>query len=222
MIISVLGVSGGVGKSTVSTNLSVGLAKLGHSVCLLDIDDDGTSTSWFARREDEALPLDCVSITDQRVLKKSAVGLAERYDVVVIDGTPRLDACSLPVALADLVLLPICPSPKDLFKVKGLVELVDELKSQAEIFRDDSIEVRFIQNLLEHDSYSKELRSVLEAYPFEVMRAKLSKRVDFRKALLAGKSVVEMACVARQDVRSLASEVNELLKTKSQSIGVAS
>ncbi|WP_236705193.1 ParA family protein [Hymenobacter sp. AT01-02] len=50
MIITVGGIKGGTGKSTISTNLAVWLSRQGHDVLLVDADEQESSSDFTAWR----------------------------------------------------------------------------------------------------------------------------------------------------------------------------
>ncbi len=114
---------GGAGKSTLARNLAVAAAQEGKTVLMLDLDPQMSLRAWWGDRKE----------TDILMLEKDPTpsGLsatlreAHRHevDLVVID-TPPSNATWLPAAmrLADLVLVPIRPSPTDLRAVSATLE----------------------------------------------------------------------------------------------------
>jgi len=210
MIVSVLSSSGGVGKSTVSTNLAVAFAQLGRSVCLIDYDPDGTSTSRFSRRTTDD-STDSVIITDPRNLAKSIEGLSERYDAVIIDGRPALNESMVPVGVADLVLLPVNPSGKDIFRINSLIDSINQIRTQVEAMQDRTIDVRFVvNNYKSNTTLSKTLDTFLAELPVKTLKQKLIQREDYKHALLNGAGVTEMSCIARMEVKELTREILNL------------
>jgi cellulose biosynthesis protein BcsQ len=78
MIIGVLNQKGGVGKTTVAVNIAAVLARAGSRVLMVDADPQGSSMAWSAAREiDPLFPV--------------MPEIARDYDVVVIDGAPRVN-----------------------------------------------------------------------------------------------------------------------------------
>jgi chromosome partitioning protein len=51
MIITIGGIKGGTGKTTIATTLAVMLSKKGRDVLLVDADDQGTATDFTNYRE---------------------------------------------------------------------------------------------------------------------------------------------------------------------------
>lgn len=88
MIIGVLNQKGGVGKTTIAVNLAAVYAKAGQRVLLVDADPQGSSLAWSSAREGK--PLFTVVGMPKPTLHKDMPSIARDYDMVVIDGSPRV------------------------------------------------------------------------------------------------------------------------------------
>lgn len=114
---------GGAGKTTISCHLAVEAERCGASVALIDTDPMQGLTAWYAARQ---APTPLLFRTEGdlpaalRNMRESAV------DLVFIDTPPAINA-DLDVTLrhADLVLIPVQPSPDDLRAVGSTVEMVN-------------------------------------------------------------------------------------------------
>lgn len=100
MIISVVNGKGGVGKSTVSALLASTLHRAEHSVGVVDRDPQQSLANWVASHEEPGFEL----ATE-----------GQKYDHVIIDTPPRIDAEELKdsVRRSDLVLVVVTSSPLD-------------------------------------------------------------------------------------------------------------
>jgi chromosome partitioning protein len=133
MIIALLNQKGGVGKTTLATHIAGELAFRGQQVILLDADPQGSSLDWTQRRSQQGLPrlFSAVGLA-RETLHQEAPELARRVDHIVIDGPPRIAALARSALLAaDCVLIPVQPSPYDLWASAEMVALIRE----AQVFR---------------------------------------------------------------------------------------
>src|ERR1035438_7369420 len=119
---------GGSGKTTVVELLSVEADRAGDGPSwVIDTDPQGTLSHWHKRREHDTphraeLPFDSIA----EGLEKMA-GRGASY--CFIDTAPTISAQSAAlIALADLILIPIRPSPADLWASAQTVALVKEAK----------------------------------------------------------------------------------------------
>lgn len=114
MIILIGSEKGGVGKSTVATNLAVYLTLQGKDIILVDSDRQGTSSNWSQdRREGNLSKIESVSKFDN--IRHTLTDLQQRYEYVIVDSQGR-DSTELRTGLlvADYCLTPIRPSQADL------------------------------------------------------------------------------------------------------------
>ncbi len=111
---------GGAGKTTLVRNLAVAA---GAGAALIDTDPQGSLTDWWERREAEAPAL-------ARLDGDMAAGLAALaeggVEIVLVDTPPSAHSwLSDLLRLADMVLIPVRPSPDDLAAVSGTLDLVE-------------------------------------------------------------------------------------------------
>uniref|UniRef100_E6PJG8 Plasmid partitioning protein-like n=1 Tax=mine drainage metagenome TaxID=410659 RepID=E6PJG8_9ZZZZ len=115
---------GGSGKTTLAAHLAVEAERVGDAPAwLIDTDEQGTLSQWHERREAE---------TPQRAempFARLATGLANMAErgaaYCFIDTAPTISGQSASIiSLADLVLIPVRPSPADLWAVAETVTLV--------------------------------------------------------------------------------------------------
>ena len=186
MVISVLNQKGGVGKTTIAVNLAAVLAKLGQRVLLVDADPQASSLAWSGTRE--VAPLFPVVGMVTSTLHRDLPDLARTYDAVVIDGAPRLDAVGRSVILAsDLVLIPVQPSPLDLWAAAHTLALVRE----AQQFRDSIRAVLVVNRRITNTAIGRDIVGALAGYGLPILPAQLSQRVLYAETAAQGLSVIE-------------------------------
>ena len=214
MIISVLNTKGGCGKSTTSINIAVGLARKNANILLVDTDEIGTSTAWSNRRNDDLQTLNVVSIPNADVLKKEIGSIVSSYDHIVIDGAPRLEELmTVSVAISNLVLIPIIPSPNDLWKLGEMIKSIQQTRTATKELSGRIIKVRFIiNNYVSRTRMSQEAIDVIQSFPFPILKTKLGTRMDYRDSLVQGVAAFDSRNKkVREEICSLLSEVKEEL-----------
>jgi chromosome partitioning protein len=204
VIISFLSQKGGVGKTTLSINMAGLYAAEGARTLLIDADPQGSSVSWSAVRTVE--PLFPVVGMAKGNLHKDLPDLRRQYDVVIIDGAPRVNEIARSAIIAsDVVLIPVQPSPVDIWASQETVQLVNE----ARIYR-ESLKAAFVMNRkIANTAIGRDVRHALFDYGYPVLTAHISQRVAFAESLAQGLTVFEAqpTSPATDEMKQLKEEV---------------
>lgn len=127
-VISILNHKGGVGKSTIATNLAGYFANQGGKVLLGDFDIQQSSRNWLNLRPSNAIPIDTWEIKDGQLTTPP-----KDTTHIIIDSPAGIRAESLKqlVALSDKVITPLRPSAFDIMSTTTfLTEIVEMINSQ--------------------------------------------------------------------------------------------
>jgi chromosome partitioning protein len=205
-VISVLNQKGGVGKTTLAIHVATGLALKKRRVLLIDADPQGSALDWAAAREGE--PLFPVVGLPKASLHKELPAVAKGYDLVLIDGPPRVyDVARSAIMASDLILVPVQPSPYDVWAAHEIVDLLKE----ASVYKQDLKIVFVINRKIANTAIGRDVTEALSGYPIPVLKAKISQRVAFAESATQGKSVFEFAPNS-QASREMKDLINEIMK----------
>jgi chromosome partitioning protein len=121
---------GGVGKSTLATNVAGYFASQGHAVMLGDADRQQSSRLWLGLRPEAARPISTWEVGDNSVAKPP-----KGTTHVVLDTPGGLHGARLDdvIKLADKVLVPLQPSVFDIFATRAFLDQLAEHRKAGKI-----------------------------------------------------------------------------------------
>jgi len=208
MITAFLNQKGGVGKTTLSYSFATALTQAGHKVLLVDADPQHGALTWQAHRE--AAPLFPIVGLPTDKLHREMTAHAANYNHLIIDAPPQVSGIARSIILAaDLVLIPVQPSPHDIWSAADIVRLIEE----ASTFK-ESLKVAFVVNRkISNTALGRDVFTALEAYPFPVLPTAVCQRVAFAESAALGSSVLETepTGAAAYEILSLTSEALEMM-----------
>lgn len=203
MIIALLNQKGGVGKTTLAVHLAASLAAKGRTL-LLDADPQGSAVSWSSQRE--TAPPFTVTALAKPTIHRDIQQISHGYDYVVIDGPPRASDLARSVIMAsDFVLIPVQPSPYDLWAAQETVGLIQEAMNYK-----PKLKAAFILNRKTvNTAISKSAKETLAELPFPVLSAEIAQRVIFAESAASGKTVDECdpKGIAAKEIKAFVREI---------------
>ncbi|WP_149537180.1 ParA family partition ATPase [Siccirubricoccus phaeus] len=207
-VVTVAQQKGGAGKSTLAANLAVALAQQGHKVALLDTDPQASLGHWHTARQkqgEKAAPLLFENPSGWRT-PGALDRLRRETGFVIVDTPPHAETDTrLSVRAADLVLLPLQPSPADFWASDATLKLA-------------AAEGRYVAAVLNRVPPQGRLKESIAAALMEkgvtLMAQSLGNRVHFATAFLDGLGVTEAApkSPAAAEIRALAAEIAGLAR----------
>lgn len=208
MITAFLNQKGGVGKTTLSCNYAVALAKRGHKVLLIDADPQHGAITWHGHREPPPL-FPVVGLPTDKLHREMSAHTVN-YDHLVIDAPPQVSSIARSIILAaDLILIPVQPSPHDIWSAADIVRLIEEASSFKKNLKTAFVVNRKITNT----ALGRDVLTALENYPFPVLETAVCQRVAFAESAALGASVLETEpkSSAAKEIESLTTEILEMM-----------
>jgi chromosome partitioning protein len=184
--VAVLNQKGGSGKTTIATNLAYALKRDGHQVLLVDADQQGSARDWNEANNGELLP---VVGLDRETLPKDLQAISGGYDWIVIDGAPQIAKLSAAaVRAADIVLIPVQPSPYDIW---ACADLVDLISARQEATGGKPKAAFVISRSIKNTKLSGEVGDALKEYGLPVFQAATTQRVAYPTTASRGGTVFD-------------------------------
>lgn len=202
LIVTVANTKGGVGKSTIATNLAVEAASEGKNVLIIDADTQGSSIAWRSLRQSDDITA-MANTTD--AIHKDVAQMSKAFDIVIIDAGGRDSKPFRSAVLAcSRLLIPIMPSQYDVWGAADTLEVLRLARTVKQI------DAWFVLNqVVTNTKIGKEARVSIEELKDEVglLETVLHARVAF-KNIDSGRGVteVEPSGKAADEIRSLYAE----------------
>ena len=205
-VIAVINQKGGTGKTTLALNLAAGLARRGPTA-VIDADPQRSISQWIAMGDSErALPIATPIGADPAAtiaqLKKS-----HRY--VVVDCPPAVQGPVIDavMASANWVLIPVLPSPLDLWASVEMAALVSEARQ-----KNRALQAYLVLNQVEtRNALSRVMQQAVAEFDLPLLQASLQRRAAYRSAAVEGVSVYALGSRGLQAVADIEAIIEELL-----------
>lgn len=209
-VITIAQQKGGAGKTTLAAQLAVALSKGGkRSVALVDIDPQGSLSRWYKLRQErmgeDAGGLRLSDVSGWR-LGTELDRLRGSYDVVIIDTPPHAETeAKSAIRAADVILVPVQPSPMDLWATQPTMDVARKEKTPARIV---------LNRLPPRGNLVDAIVGEIEALELPVAGTRLGNRVAFADSMMTGQGVVETAgrSTAAREIKALADELLAIAK----------
>jgi chromosome partitioning protein len=190
-LIAIANQKGGSGKTTLTMNLAAGLGQRGRAL-VIDADPQGSAVQWSGLApEGRPFPVPVIAVGGDA--SREVEHFREDYDYILIDCPPSLETERTEKAMlaSDRVLIPVLPSPVDLWASMHLVERVESIRQ-----RRPELDARFVINQLEpRSALSRAMHSALEEFDVPALESCIRRRAVYRNAAMEGRSVF---CLGKQ------------------------
>ena len=195
-VITVVSQKGGAGKSTVTMQLAAGLARRGRRVEVVDLDTQESATRWAAAApQDHPFParVHCFN-ADTHELPEKLLKWRKRADVILLDCPPSLDHPRTLAALnhTDLALIPVVPSPTDLWSTRAVERLIIERQKTR-----PQLQGVLVPNRVGRTSLAADVIDVMHDFDLPVLAASLGQRNAYAESAAIGGSVFDLGSAAQ-------------------------
>lgn len=204
-VVTVAQQKGGAGKTTLLAHLAVAFRRQGLAVAALDADPQGSLSLWARQRE--ANVGDDLSVLSGEGLDigREAARLKRAHDLVLVNSPPHTQtAPQQAIAAADLVVVPVQPSPMDLWATRPTLVIAAQAKRPL---------LLVLNRMPPRGKLADEIAALLASFQVPIATTQLGNRAAFAAALSEGKAVGELAPrgAAAQEMQALAKEIGERL-----------
>jgi chromosome partitioning protein len=206
-ILAVAQQKGGAGKTTIAVQLGVWWAKKGRKVTLLDVDPQGSMKAWHAVREEagvEGSPF-AADLSGWK-LSSEIDRLKGENDYIIVDTPPHAESdARVAVRAAQLILVPVQPSPMDWWATKPTLDMAAKEKTKT---------LLVLNRLPARGKLADAIREKIEGAGLALAAASLGNRSAFAVSMMEGRGVAETQPkgTAAAEIQALAEEIEKLLK----------
>jgi chromosome partitioning protein len=221
MIISVMNLKGGVGKTTLATNLATCFAHAGYKVCIGDIDNSQlNSKKWKTQRGDTMPEIQVFGVSgyksqtgfspeEGKELAHTVKSLSKDYEIVILDGAPVFEELATwMILISDIVICPIQTSALDVWTMRNIKQKIDQLAvmgSAKEVF----VLLNFYSSQRRLD---RDIEQALTDLGMRIFKSRLSNRVAYKEAIIDGLGVVETKDrKAAEEMQALFDEIKTII-----------
>ncbi len=205
LVITIAQRKGGAGKTTLAAQLAVAWLRQGLRIALLDIDPQGSLAAWVDLRRvrlgTEAIGFEFAALPGWRAAQWIE-DRARSADLVVIDCPPHAETeAQIAVRAAGLVLIPVQPSPLDLWATAATLKMARDERRRALVV---------LNRVPPRSGLTDEIAAELVGSEAPLAAARIGNRVALARAMALGLGVVESAgtTLAANEINALAEEIH--------------
>jgi chromosome partitioning protein len=221
-IIAVANQKGGCGKTTLAMQIAGTLGEAGYKVLVGDADPQGTAQRWGASAEDDKpFPANIIGLAAFGNKVHRELGkFIDDYDYIVVDCPPSVESATPQSVLmvADMVIVPVIPSPPDLWAAIGIRDLIENIRDTI----NEPLRARLVINMCRpNTNLAQEAVEVLEEFGIPICATMIGQRDAYRQSAVFGGTVHSFgyeAKKAQEEIESLVAEILETMQSEALSV----
>lgn len=190
LTIAALNLKGGCAKTTTAVNLGGVLHESGRKPLLIDIDPQKSATFWSKQGRDEfPFPVVPIEVNNAKQFKAQLDKLIRDHkaDTVIFDCPPALAKEALLAALlADVVLVPVTPSPLDIIATQDAITTIKDARKERNGKFPQAVLIP--SRLVQGTVLAREIKGSLKQFE-ELIAPAISMRVALSEACIAGQTI---------------------------------
>ena len=207
LVIAIAQRKGGAGKTTLAAQLAVAWARGGARVAAIDTDPQGSLAAWVdlrrARFGQEAIGFEFAALPGWRATRW-VEDRAREADLVVIDNPPQTETeARMALRAAKLVLIPVQPSPLDLWATQATLKMARDEQRRSLIV---------LNRVAPRSVLADEIAAALTGAGVLLAATRVGNRIALCRAMALGLGVVEIDPTTRAaaEINALAEELREI------------
>lgn len=210
-IIIVANQKGGAGKTTISMQLAGGLTNQNKRVLVIDGDPQGTALRWSTSSSDEKpFPANVISLSvagDK--IHREIKNFVKDYDFIIVDCPPAAESgiAQSSLLVGDLCLIPILPSPPDIWATVAIKDAIQ----RAKVINEDLKEVLVVNQFQTQTSLGQEVLNILENFGIPLLKTHIGLRTVYKECAAFGQSVFSMGTKAKTAQKEIINMTNEII-----------
>lgn len=207
-VFSISNQKGGTGKTTLSMNFAAGLAQRGRTL-IIDADPQGSAGQWTGLAPDKRpFPVSVIAVAGN--LAHEIKRFRQDYQYIVVDCPPTLEGDTVRRAMlsSDTMLIPVLPSPVDLWASVRLAETIE----QARLGNPELKAYLVINQQEPRSALSRAMQQALDEFDIPSLKGGLRRRAVYRTSAIEGASVFCLGKQGQAAAQEIESIIEELLQ----------